>query len=413
MGQPDLHVAEERLSPSKKKSWFASLGPAIITAALVVGPGSVTLTSKLGAAYGYSLLWVIVISVVFMCTFTEMSARIGMATNQSLLSTIRDKWGKWAAVLIGIGCFLVTSTFQAANVIGAGVAVASLTGMPTKVWGIIFTVLGISLLFTSHFYKILEKLMLFLVGIMLLSFLLTVLIVRPSISGIVSGLVPTIPDGAGMLIIGLVATTFTVVGALYQSYLVQEKGWKAENAREGSRESYLGIILLGLISALIMIGAAAVLLPQGIQVNTATDMGKALEPLFGSWATVVFMIGLWGAAFSSLTGNATIGGVMLADAFGYGSQLRNKAVRIFIMAVMLLGGIVAVIFGKVPIQLILFVQPITIIVVPLIGYALFALANDKKVMGELKNTVTQNVITVLGLLFLLVLAGKTVKDLFF
>lgn len=390
-----------------------SLGPAIITAALVVGPGSVTLTSKIGAMYGYSLLWVIVVSVLFMMCFTEMSARIGMATNQSLLTTIRVKWGRAASIIMGLGCFLVTSTFQGANVIGAGVALSSLAGGSPKVWGTLFTLLGIAILFYRNFYKILEKLMLVLVGIMLFSFLCTVVVIRPSFSGIFSGLVPQIPDGSAILIIGLVATTFTVVGALYQSYLVQEKGWTAIHAKEGSRESYTGIILLGIISALIMISAAAVLKPQGIQVNAATDMGKALEPLFGNWAMIVFMIGLWGAAFSSLTGNAAIGGVMLADAFGFGSKLESNVVRYFIMAVMVLGGVVALVFGKIPVQLIMITQPITIVVVPLIGLALFFLANDKKIMGDLKNTPVKNGITILALLFLVVLAVKTVNDLFF
>ncbi|GIO05914.1 manganese transporter [Brevibacillus reuszeri] len=394
-------------------SLVKSLGPAIITAALVVGPGSVTLTSKIGAMYGYSLLWVIVVSVLFMMCFTEMSARIGMATNQSLLTTIRVKWGRAASIIMGLGCFLVTSTFQGANVIGAGVALSSLAGGSPKVWGTLFTLLGIAILFYRNFYKILEKLMLVLVGIMLFSFLCTVVVIRPSFSGIFSGLVPQIPDGSAILIIGLVATTFTVVGALYQSYLVQEKGWTAIHAKEGSRESYTGIILLGIISALIMISAAAVLNPQGIQVNAATDMGKALEPLFGNWAMIVFMIGLWGAAFSSLTGNAAIGGVMLADAFGYGSKLESNIVRYFIMAVMVLGGVVALVFGKIPVQLIMITQPITIVVVPLIGLALFLLANDKKIMGDLKNTPIKNGITILALLFLVVLAVKTVNDLFF
>ncbi|MFP3392803.1 Nramp family divalent metal transporter [Brevibacillus sp. SIMBA_040] len=409
MEQLESNVQKHKRATSLVKS----LGPAIITAALVVGPGSVTLTSKIGAMYGYSLLWVIVVSVLFMMCFTEMSARIGMATNQSLLTTIRVKWGRAASIIMGLGCFLVTSTFQGANVIGAGVALSSLAGGSPKVWGTLFTLLGIAILFYRNFYKILEKLMLVLVGIMLFSFLCTVVVIRPSFSGIFSGLVPQIPDGSAILIIGLVATTFTVVGALYQSYLVQEKGWTAIHAKEGSRESYTGIILLGIISALIMISAAAVLKPQGIQVNAATDMGKALEPLFGNWAMIVFMIGLWGAAFSSLTGNAAIGGVMLADAFGFGSKLESNIVRYFIMAVMVLGGVVALVFGKIPVQLIMITQPITIVVVPLIGLALFLLANDKKIMGDLKNTPIKNGITILALLFLVVLAVKTVNDLFF
>src|SRR5687768_7131773 len=76
------------------KRWFWSLGPGIITAAVVFGPSKVTITSKMGAVYGYSLLWIVVVAILFMLVFTSMADRIGVALNQSLLTTIRNKWGK-------------------------------------------------------------------------------------------------------------------------------------------------------------------------------------------------------------------------------------------------------------------------------------------------------------------------------
>src|SRR5687768_7518155 len=76
------------------KRWLRSLGPGIITAALVFGPSKMTITSKLGAEYGYALLWIVAVAIFFMTIFTVMSARIGEATSQSLLSAIRQKWGK-------------------------------------------------------------------------------------------------------------------------------------------------------------------------------------------------------------------------------------------------------------------------------------------------------------------------------
>ncbi|GIP35245.1 Nramp family divalent metal transporter [Paenibacillus sp. J2TS4] len=407
---------EPRLSDNKPSSlakWLGTLGPSLITAALVLGPGSITLTSKLGSLYGYDLLWVLVLSICFMLVFTEMSARIGMATRHSLLSVIRNKWGKFASFIIGIGAFLVTSSFQAGNSIGSGLAIADLTQTPTPLWVIITALLGMSLLFTKNFYKILEKMMLIMVALMIVSFLLTLIMVKPSIGGIVSGLVPTVPQGSILLIIGLVATTFSIVGAFYQSYLVQEKGLTQDRLKDGVKESFTGIIILGVISSMIMISAAAILMPQGIQVNTAGDIGKALEPVFGSWANAVFIIGLFGASFSSLTGNATIGGVMLAESLGLGSKLSDKGVRICIMIVMAVGALVALLFGQVPLEMIVFAQAVTVIVVPIIGAAMFSVANDSKIMGELKNTAFKNVVAIIGILVLLVLAVNNVRNIFF
>ena len=395
------------------KKWLSYLGPGIITAALVFGPGSLTITSKLGALFGYQLLWLIFVAIFFMIIFTEMSARIGMTTQVSLLTIIKDKWGKAASVVIGIGIFLITASFQAGNTIGASLAFAELFRTDVVPWIFVFTSIAIMLLFFRSFYKILEKVMIALVGLMLVSFLITLLLARPQLPNLAEGLFPSIPQGAEMLSIALIASSFSIAGAFYQSYLVKEKGWKVEEIKQGKRESMVGVLILGLISSFILINAAAILHPQGIQVNSATDMGLALEPLYGNIATVIFMLGLFGASFSSLIGNATIGGSLLSDAFSLGNQLQSKAVRRMIMLVMVIGAAVALKFGRLPLELIVFAQAITILIAPLVGIALFLVANDKAIMGSARNNLWKNIGGGLGLLLLIFLAITHIRLQFF
>ena len=152
--------------------------------------------------------------------------------------------------------------------------------------------------------------------------------------------------------------------------------------------------------------------PQGIEVNSATDMGKALEPVYGSWATNLFMLGLFGASFSSLVGNATIGGTLFADALSMGRDLSSRPVRWSIMMIIIIGAAVAIIFGRLPLELIVFAQGVTIFVVPFIGLGIFILANDRKVMGKLKNNTTSNILGVIGLLVLFALAIGNFINLF-
>lgn len=396
-----------------KKGVLKYLGPALITSALVLGPGSLTLSSKIGAIFGTQLIWVLAIAIIFMMIYTEMSTRIGLASKVSFIQLIKQKFGTWGAIIIGVGAFLVCASFQAGNSIGVGYAISSVFGVSPEFWIILFTVIGASLLFAKDFYNLLEKLMIGLVLLMLAAFFITLFLAQPSVGEIASGFVPSLPEGSLGLVIGLTATSFSIVGACYQSYLVQEKGWTKDLAKQGAKESYLGIFLLGFISVLVMIAAAAVLKPEGIQVNSITDMGIALEPLFGGWATTVFMLGLFGAAFSSLMGNATIGGAMLSDSFGFGSKLKDKKVKLAIIAVMLFGSIVALIFGGSPVNLIIFAQAITIVAVPVIAIALLVVANDKEVMGDLKNTLFKNIIALAGLVVLILLAFNNIKNIFF
>lgn len=396
---------------SQLRKWVLSLGPGIITAALVFGPSKMTITSKLGAQYGYSLLWIIVLAIFFMAIFTAMAARIGVATQQSLLSSVRNKWGKGAAIAIGIGIFFVTTSFQAGNSIGVGLAVAEASGTSTQTWIILFNLLGIGLLFLKKFYKVLEKLMILLVGIMLFAFITTLFLAKPEIGAIAQGFYPTIPEGSFGLVIAFFASTFSIVGALYQSYLVQERRKGSTEVKGNNNDSLTGICILGIMSAIVMICAAAVLNPQGMSVTSASDMAKALEPLFGNYASLLFLTGLFGASFSSLVGNASVGGTLLGDALGYGYQLKSTAVRIFIALVMVIGAAIAIIFGKLPLELIVFAQSITIFLVPFIGLAMYAIANDGRIMGSMKNSLPVKIFAGIGLLILILLAISNINEL--
>lgn len=393
--------------------WFRSLGPGLITAALVFGPSKMTITSKLGSEYSFSLVWIIVVAILFMTVFTVMSGRIGIASNESLLSLIRQKWGKTVSIIIGVGIFLVATSFQAGNAIGVGISIAEANNTSPKIWVIFFTLFGIGLLFFRSFYKIMEKVMILLIGIMLFAFITTFFLIQPSFTGILSGLKPSVPEGSLPLVIAFTASCFSIVGAFYQSYLVQERRKNSSGTETTKNGSIAGIILLGLMSFIVMVCAASVLHPNHIKVNNATDMAKALEPLFGNYASGLFLAGLFGASFSSLVGNASVGGTLLGDALGYSGGLNSKAVRALIALVMLIGAVIALIFGKIPLELIVFAQSVTIFVVPLIGIAMYLIANDEKIMGNNRNSPAVKIIGALGLLLIIGLAIQNAKELFF
>ena len=137
-----------------RRSWLKILGPGVITAALVFGPGSLTIASKLGAGFEYKLLWVVILTTFFMAVFTLMGARIGISLEKSLVKTIKETYGKTFSLIIGFGVFLVTASFQSGNSIGAGLAFAELFNTSSVPWILLFSVLAIALLFLKSFYKI-------------------------------------------------------------------------------------------------------------------------------------------------------------------------------------------------------------------------------------------------------------------
>lgn len=403
------------MSANKRRyNWIRSIGPGLIVAALVFGPSKLTITSKMGANYEYNLLWVIAIAIFFMAVYTLIAERIGNASDKTLLSMIGERWGKGFSIVIGLAIFLVCTSFQAGNSVGVGIAIGELTNTSNSIWIIIFNFIGLGLLFFRKFYNVLEKVMMFLVGLMLVAFLVTLIEVKPVPTEVIKGvLLPSTPKGSVSLIIAFMASCFSIVGAFYTSYLVQERKKAGRASENGSKNSSLtGIIILGLLSAIVMICAGAILFPQGIEVKTATDMSMALEPAFGAYAAAVFLIGLFASGFSSIVGNSTVGGTLLSDAFGSGGAFSSDKTRVFIALVMIVGAVISLSFGGAPLELIVFAQSITIFIVPVIGVAMFLIANDEKYMGEHKIGPFLSISGGLGLVVIIFLAVVNFIDIF-
>ncbi len=389
------------------------LGPAFITAALVFGPGSITTASSMGAAFSYDLIWVPVIATVLMLCFVDLAVRIGLSTDTGPVGTVEHRLGRVVALGVGIGGFLVTTSFQAGNSAGTGAAGSVLFGGGTVWFAILFTLIAIGFVWLPSFYRYLERTMVVIILAMLVIFVLTAIVSRPDPVAIVSGLVPTLPGGSSALVVGAVATTFSVVGALYQIQLVREKGWGPDDYRTARRDAVLGSLILGALSLVIMVAAAAVLHPAGIKVTSPTDMATILTPTVGRWATILFALGLWAAAFSSLIGNSAIGGGLLAGAFKIDrGGLQSVPVKLCITAVIVLGGGVAIAFGRVPLQLIVTAQAVTILVAPLIGIVMLILARHTD-RGRLRIGIPQLVLALLGLAFLFLLAATYLRTLLF
>jgi len=233
------------------KKASAALGPGLITAALVLGPGSVTVVSKAGASLGYKLIWVVLFAGILMAAFTTMSARIGALADRSLLRVVESLYGRWLAILMGISAFVVCSCFQAGDNLGVSVSLQAIfqdcwpgvaPSFMIKAWSALFT--GISILIilsASQLYKVIERVITALIILMMVSFFANLIPARPSLGGIAAGLLPRATVADLGLIVPIVATTFSIIAALYQSYMVQNKGWTLADYKKGTSIRWSGL----------------------------------------------------------------------------------------------------------------------------------------------------------------------------
>ena len=268
---------------------------------------------------------------------------------------------------------------------------------------LIFTPAAMIMIFwAKDIYKILEKLMLVLVLTMIIAFVANLVMVKPDIFAVTKGLLPhSFSMNQFDEIAAVVATTFSLVGCLYQAYLVHDKGWKRADLKTGLRDTVMGISVLGIISALVIITSAAALFPKGITVITAGDMAMQLEALFGRFSKIIFSIGLCAAAFSSLVVNAIIGGGLLSDGLGFGRTMEEKMPRFFSGIILFLGMTIAVFFrGNIVFALVM-ASASSLFAIPLVAVGLLLVANNKNIMGDLANNWKQNIIGAIGFLLIL------------
>lgn len=316
------------------------IGPAFIVGATVIGPGSVTLMSTTGAKYGYSLIWLSLASGTLMAGFLALFMRFGIYCDDTFLGLTAKKLGRWYAVLCGIAIFLICAAFQFGNALGVTAGTEALVGSVSPyAWPVIFTAAAIMFLFGfKTIYFVLEKMMVFFLLLMAVAFLASLIWAGPNLPAVVRGaFIPTIPEDVNWVTLGgLVATTFIIASAFFQSYLVKAKGWTEKDLGKGVADTVMASIALTLIGAMIMVTAAAALYPHKGDVNFGVMISQ-LETAFGTYAKLIFGIGFWAAAFSSFITNSLAGGVMLSDGLGLGGKINSTSTKVIAAAVLLIG----------------------------------------------------------------------------
>jgi Mn2+/Fe2+ NRAMP family transporter len=376
------------------------MGPAFVVGAWQFGPGNLTSAVQAGSRFGYSLIWVIVVSTALMIMFTDMSVRIAIVCRGSVVETVKQTLGRAIGAAAGLGVFAITLMFSVGNAVGSGLGLSLVFGGSPVWWTLACTAVVAAVLFARKLYGVIEKVLLAIVATMAVSFVVTAVLSRPSWTGAAAGLLPTIPPGTGLLLVALVGTNFSINAAFYTGYASRERGLRRDQYRETTLvDTIPGIVAPGIMTVLVIIASAAVL--GGEQGASLAQLAGVLEPIAGDSGRIIFALGFFGAAFSSMIANATAGGTLLADGLGWGNQLSSSRIRLGILAVLAFGAIVTAVAGGSPVQLIIIAQALTVVVAPLLGVLLVILANNRGLMGDLRNRWWQNAIAIIGLIAIL------------
>lgn len=400
---------------------ISTIGPGLFLIGYNIGTGSVTTMAKVGAEHGMILTWTLVLSCIFTYILMVAYGQTTLVSGHTALSTIKNQfsYGKilalyiLIALIIGeilalIGIFgIVTDLLQEGSKIvfgGSGFSTLSIT---------IVLVIFLYILLWIGKYQTFEKFLIFLVIIMGLSFIVVFFMLKPSISSIVNGLVPSIPKtpGSFRLIAAIAGTTCSAAVFIMRSTVVVEKGWTINDLKTEKRDSAVSASMMFFLSLIIMAVSAGTLHVMGLKLDNTVDMISLFEPLGGKVAAFILILGIVGAGISSIFPIILIAPWLISDYMGKKRNIRSPLFRIL--------GLVGILFGfgmqfidTTPPLLMIFSQAFQALILPAVAIPIFILINRKSLMNVHVANTKMNIGLIGVILFSLVTSYFAIIDFF-
>jgi NRAMP (natural resistance-associated macrophage protein)-like metal ion transporter len=396
-------------------TYLAILGPGVITANAGNDAGGIATFATIGADFGYRLLWILIPITISLGIVQEMCARMGAVTGKGLADLIRERFGvRWTA--------LVMLALLIAN---AGVTVSEFVGIAaaTELFGVHkfvsvpFAAILIWWLVVKGSYKRVERVFL-LMSLVFFGYIISAFLAKPEWGQVAVGLVKPTFRLEHLFLFSIVAVVGTTISPYMQVFVqssVVEKGVTAENYNKTKADVWVGTLFAVLIVFFIVVSTAATLHKAGIQISTAEDAARALRPLAGRYAQLLFGVGLFGASMlaAGVLPLATAYSISEALGFEKGVSRSFREAPIFLGTFTFLvavGALIAVIPNLPLIRVLLVTQVINGLLLPIVLFAVLRLVNDREIMGSHVNGPLYNVaawltvvvVTALSLLYLFV-----------
>lgn len=403
----------------KVKGWrraLAFFGPAYLVSVGYMDPGNWATDIAAGSKFGYTLIWVLLMSNLMAILLQSLCTRLGIVYGRDLAQASKDSYSKPTNFVLYFLAEIAIAACDLAEVLGMAIGLKLLFDLPL-LWGVLITLADtfILLFLINKGMKIMEAFILALVAVIGLAFLIEMFLAKPDLGQIAHGFIPSIPNDEALYIaIGVIGATVMPHNLYLHSSLVQSRNFektsvgKKEAIRFNLFDSIIALNMAFFVNAAIMILAAATFFRSGMhEVTEIQDAHRFLEPLLGtSLAPILFAVALIAAGQSStLTG--TLAGQIVMEGY-LNLRIQPWIRRIITRVIAIIPAVITiVVFGEsatgdllILSQVILSLQ-LGFAVVPLIHFV-----SDKKKMGEF---VIKPVTQVIAWLIAIIIIALNVK----
>jgi len=394
--------------------YLAILGPGVIAASAGNDAGGIATFASVGADHGYKLLWVLIPLTISLGIVQEMCARMGAVTGKGLSDLIRERFGvRWTA-LIMVALLIANGGVTVSEFVGIAAAM-ELLGI-TRYVSVPIAAIAIWWLVVKGSYQRVERVFLAM-SLVFVAYVVSAFLAHPPWATVAREIVHPHFELTSAYLFTFVAVIGTTISPYMQVFIqssVVEKGVRAENYRLTRLDVWIGTVFAILIVFFIVVSTAATLNVHGEHIETAGQAARALKPLAGRYAELLFAIGLFGASMLAAGVLPLATAYSISEAFGFekgvSSSFREAPIFLGIFTFLVaLGALIAMMPGLPLIQVLLVTQVINGVLLPVVLIAILRLVNNRELMGAHVNGrllniaawLTTIVVSVLSLLLII------------
>jgi NRAMP (natural resistance-associated macrophage protein)-like metal ion transporter len=400
-----VNFVEKQKPVKKAEEYWHMLGPGLTTGAADDDPSGIATYSQTGSQYGYQFLWLAGLTFPLMATVQEMCARIGLVTGRGLAGNIRMHYPRWVLYSCTILLFAANSFNIGANLGAMARAFQLLVPNANFAFVLAMFALG-SLAFQilttyANYAKYLKWLALVLISYIITAFAIDL----PWRQVLWSSIVPHMEFTRDQIILLCAVLGTTISPYLFFWQTSQEvegqilDGKTSIKARQNELpknaitrmrvDVWSGMFLSNLVMFFIIATCAATLHANGIVINTASDAAKALEPLAGTGAFMLFAIGIIGTGLLSVPVLAGSASYAISESFGWkeGLYRKFKQAQAFygIIIVSMIIGLLLNFIGIHPIKALIYSAVANGIVAPVVLIFIVHMSSNRHIMGDRVN----------------------------
>lgn len=403
-------------------AYFAIIGPGVITAAAGNDAGGIATFASVGADYGYRLLWLLIPLTISLGIVQEMCARMGAVTGKGLSDLIREKFGvRWTAFVM-LALLVANGGVTVSEFVGIAAAL-ELLAVPRFV-SVPIAAMAIWWLVVKGTYQRVERVFLAM-SLVFLAYVVSAFLAHPPWLTVAREVVRPHFDFTPVFLFSFVAVIGTTISPYMQVFIqssVVEKGVRAENYRFTKIDVWVGTVLAILVVFFIVVSTAATLNVHGEHIESAAEAARALRPLAGPYAEMLFAIGLFGASMLAAGVLPLATAYSISEAFGFekgvSSSFREAPIFLGVFTFLVgLGATVAMMPGLSLIRVLIVTQVINGVLLPVVLIAVLKLVNNRDLMGAHVNGPLYNVAAwlttiIVSLLSIMVIISTLFPNLF-